>query len=78
MCKGLAWPRVKAKSNFQEAEKGVSWLGLFSRQGRGLSPGDLKAGCCVQGVSLAPLWGTRLWRPVGRILWLQVPAVRFG
>lgn len=38
----LGVPRVKARSDFQEAEKGVSWPGLSSGQGRGLSPGDLK------------------------------------
>lgn len=52
MCKRLVWLRVKAKSNFQEAEKGVSWPGLSSGQGRGLSPDDLNAGCCVQGLVL--------------------------
>lgn len=64
VCQRLACPRVKAKSNFQEAEKGVSWPGLSSGQGRGLSPGDLKAGCGAQGVGLTLLWGSRLWRPV--------------
>lgn len=52
VCQLLVCPRVKAKSNFQEAEKGMSWPGLSSGQGRGLSPGDLKVGCCAQGLVL--------------------------
>lgn len=58
-------------SNFQEAKLGLADL-LGRGGGRGvekrLSPGDLRAVCCVWDVDLVPLRGTRPLGTSGHIL----------